>query len=250
MQNKKIFYGFLLVVVLFGFASMAIASVTISGTGIIGTVGSTIDIGSGNTLSMQTVGNGPITIGTGLVTLGGNLKISGLAGSGTKCLHIDNTGAVSAAAADCGTGGGGSQPTIFSSGITVQQSVECAHGTVGTAQLSGLSAGTSGEVTIQTGLSGDVRWQGILLSETTQFTGTGLTVSMGRPGSTTHAEMTNGASFPLGVSTGDLNYFSTRPIPPQIGSTYSLVLNFTVASGNVNASTGSLTWEMCGYKAR
>ncbi|MBI3888908.1 hypothetical protein HY311_03935 [Candidatus Nomurabacteria bacterium] len=249
MQNKKIFYTVLFVFVLFGFASMAAASVTISGTSIIGTVGSTIDIGAGNTLLIQTVGNAPVTIGTGLVTLGGNLKIVGLAGSGTKCLHVDNTGAVGLAAADCGSGGG-SQPTIFSSGTAVQQAVECAHGTVGTAQLSGLAAGASGEVTLQTGISGDVRWQGILLSETTQFTGTNLTVSMGRPGSTTHAEMTNGVNFPLGVGSSDTNYFSTRPIPPQITSTYGVVLNFAVTSGNVNASTGSLTWEMCGYKAR
>jgi hypothetical protein len=63
--------------------------------------------------------------------------------------------------------------------------------------------------------------------------------------------MTNGFLFPLMVSGSDVNYVSTRPIPPQITSTYSIVLNFAVTAGNVNAVTaGSLTWEVCGYAAR
>jgi hypothetical protein len=74
---------------------------------------------------------------------------------------------------------------------------------------------------------------------------------MGRPGSSTHAELTNGVLFPLQVSTGDFNYVSTRPAPPQITGTYNIVLNFAVTSGNVNAATaGSVTWEVCGYAAR
>jgi hypothetical protein len=63
--------------------------------------------------------------------------------------------------------------------------------------------------------------------------------------------MTNGINFPLMVSGGDVNYVSTRPIPPQITGTYSIALNFAVTAGNVNAATaGSLTWEVCGYAAR
>jgi hypothetical protein len=125
--------------------------------------------------------------------------------------------------------------------------------TSGTVSYSALNvAAASREITIQTAVSGNTRWMGIVLSETTQFAGTtGLTVSMGRPGSTTHAEMTNGTAFPLMVSSGDVNYISTRPIPPQITSTYDIVLNFAVTSGNVNAATaGALTWEVCGYAAR
>jgi len=53
------------------------------------------------------------------------------------------------------------------------------------------------------------------------------------------------------VSSGDVNFWTSRPIPPQLTSTYSLVLNFAVTAGNVNAATaGSLTWEVCGYAAR
>ena len=268
MEIKKILHLSFLFVVLFGFTSLAVASVTISGTSIIGTVGSTIDIGAGNTLLMQTLNNGPVTIGSGLVTLGGNLTVTGLGGGGVKCLHVSNTVAITTAAADCGSGGSGTpggsdgqvqvnssgsfagQASIFSGGTKVQRAIECSTGTVSHTALT--TAAASQEITIQTAMSGDVRYDSIVLSETTQFAGdTGLTVSMGRPGSTTHAEMTNGINFPLQVSAGDFNFLETRPIPPQITSTYNLVLNFAVTSGNVNtASAGVLTWEVCGHSAR
>ncbi|MBL8031638.1 MAG: hypothetical protein JNK33_04930, partial [Candidatus Doudnabacteria bacterium] len=38
------------------------------------------------------------------ITLGGNLTVTGLAGAGTKCIHVDNSGLLSTAAADCGSG--------------------------------------------------------------------------------------------------------------------------------------------------
>jgi hypothetical protein len=109
----------------------------------------------------------------------------------------------------------------------------------------------SQEITIASGVAGTYRWDQVLLSETTQFTGTtGLTASIGRAGTTTNAEMT-GTQFPLMVSSGDTNYWSARPVPPQLTSTYNVVVNFTVTSGNVNAATaGQLTWELCGYAAR
>jgi hypothetical protein len=112
------------------------------------------------------------------------------------------------------------------------------------------AAAASQEITIQTGISGNARWDQIMVSETTQFAGaTGLTVSMGRPG-TNNMEMT-GAQVPLMVSSGDANYWTARPIPPQLTGTYAIVLNFAVTSGNVNAATaGALTWEVCGYAAR
>jgi hypothetical protein len=149
-----------------------------------------------------------------------------------------------------GGGGGSTQASVFSGGTRVTNAVECARGTTSYTALT--AAAASQEITIQTGISGDVRYSEVLLSETTQFASTtGLTVSVGRPGSTTNAELTNGAVFPLMVSAGDVNYVSTRPIPPQITSTYNIVLNFSVTSGNVNAATaGSLTWEVCAYAGR
>lgn len=140
------------------------------------------------------------------------------------------------------------QSSIFSGGTLVQRAVECASGTTNYTALT--AAASNQEITIQTGISGNLRWDHVQVSETTQFSGTtGLTVSMGRPG-TNNYEMT-GALVPLMVSSGDANFWSARPIPPQLTGTYSVVLNFAVTSGNVNAATaGVLTWEVCGYAAR
>ena len=139
------------------------------------------------------------------------------------------------------------QSSIFSGGTRVQRAVECASGTTNYTALT--AAAANQEITIQAGISGNVRWDQVTVSETTQFSGTtGLTVSMGRPG-TNNYEMT-GAQVPLMVSSGDANFWTARPIPPQLMGTYSVVLNFAVTSGNVNAATaGALTWEVCGYSA-
>jgi hypothetical protein len=140
------------------------------------------------------------------------------------------------------------QTSIFNGGTVVQRAVECASGTTNYTALT--AAATSQEVIIQTGISGNVRWDQVAISETTQFAGTtGLTVSMGRPGSNNH-EMT-GAQVPLMISSGDANFWSSRPIPPQLTGTYSIVLNFAVTSGTVNTATdGAVTWEVCGYSVR
>ena len=57
---------------------------------------------------------------------------------------------------------------------------------------------------------------------------------MGRPG-TNNYEMT-GLWCHLAISSGDTNFWNARPTPPQLTGTYSLVLNFAVTSGNVNAT--------------
>jgi hypothetical protein len=152
------------------------------------------------------------------------------------------------AAVGGGGGGGSSQASIFSGGTLVQRAVECASGATSYTALT--AAAANQEITIQTGISGNVRWDQVTVSETTRFAGTvGLTVSMGRPGAN-NSEMT-GALVALMVSGGDANFWTARPIPPQLTSTYPIVLNFAVTSGNVNAATaGVLTWEACGYAAR
>jgi hypothetical protein len=141
------------------------------------------------------------------------------------------------------------QSSIFSDGAKVQRAVECATGTVPYTSLT--AAATNQEITIQTGISGNVSYDQVLVSETTQFAGTfsGLTVSMGRPG-TNDYELT-GTLVPLMVSSGDTNFWTSRPSPPQLTGTYSVVLNFASTGANVNTATaGNLTWEMCGYAAR
>lgn len=145
-------------------------------------------------------------------------------------------------------GGRGTQTSIFSAGTQVQRSVQCATGAVPYTTLNACAAGISCEITAQTGISGDVRWDNVIMSEATAFTGINagtanqFTVSMGRPGATTNDEM-SGALMPLQVSSGETNFLSTKPIPPALTSTYSVVLNFATAvyygTGTVAATNGS-----------
>ena len=187
---------------------------------------------------------------------GGGSALASCRWSGSAWTALSGGGGGGGGAAGGSTGqvqvnSGGSfagQSSVLSGGTLVQRAMECASGTVPASALT--AAATNQEITIHTGISGKVRWDQVMVSETTQFAGvTGLTVSMGRPG-TNNSEMT-GAQVPLMVSSGDANFWGARPIPPQLTGTYSIVLNFTVTSGNVNAATaGLLTWEVCGYAAR
>lgn len=145
------------------------------------------------------------------------------------------------------------QASIWSGGTLKQRAVECATGTISSTTIAALGAVGFGEITIQTGVAGTTRLEQILISETTRFTGTAwtaLTASMGRTGPTTNAEFT-GVAVPLMQSSGDANFWSARPIPPQLGATYTIVVNFNATGGLMNAATaGLLTWEVCGYAAR
>ena len=49
----------------------------------------------------------------GALTVSGNTKLLTLAGSGTRCVHVDNTGQVSVASGDCGTSGGSASTTLL-----------------------------------------------------------------------------------------------------------------------------------------
>ena len=136
-----------------------------------------------------------------------------------------------------------SQASVFDSGtVRVVNGNEVRSGTILYSALS--ATAVSQEVIIQGGItpiSGNVRWDHILMSETTQFTGvTGLTVSMGRPGSN-NTEL-SGSIMALLQSSGDLNFWNSRPSPPQLGSTYTVVLNFSTVPyysvGTLTATNG------------
>lgn len=76
-MNKKIFV-FLILLLVVSFSTESFASLTFTSNAITGTTASSIDLGAGNTLSLNTTNNAPITTGTGLVTLGGSLKVTSL----------------------------------------------------------------------------------------------------------------------------------------------------------------------------
>ena len=73
-MNKKILSVLILLLVV-SFSTTALASLTFTTDAITGTSASGIDLGAGNTLSLNTTNNAPITTGAGLVTLGGNLSV-------------------------------------------------------------------------------------------------------------------------------------------------------------------------------
>jgi hypothetical protein len=90
----------------------------------------------------------------------------------------------------------------------------------------------------------------VLVAESTQFGGTGITstkLSLGRPGST-NDELLPQTAF---MQSSGNNWFAfDRPQPPVIGAanTYSLVLAVRTAGGNVSGLTaGAAYYEVCGY---
>jgi hypothetical protein len=62
------------------------------------------------------------------------------------------------------------QTSIFSGGTLAQRAMECTSGTTSYSALT--AAAPSQEITIQTGISGNIRWDHVTISETTQFAGT------------------------------------------------------------------------------
>ncbi len=130
--------------------------------------------------------------------------------------------------------------------------IKCVHGKVVATDLT--AASPSQEITILSGVPGNTRWEQITLSEHVRFMGrtdvaVALSVSAGRPGPTNNNELT-GVSLPLEVSSNDTNYWTSRPIPPQLSGSYDVVLNFSATPGNVNQTTaGELAWEACTYLA-
>lgn len=79
---KKILSIFVLVLTL-SFSTQAFASLTFTNDAITGTTASTIDLGAGNTLSLQTMSNGAINLGSGLLTSTGSATFGGNVGIGT-----------------------------------------------------------------------------------------------------------------------------------------------------------------------
>jgi hypothetical protein len=133
-----------------------------------------------------------------------------------------------------------------------QSSSSCRCGTVGAGSLTAPSI--SQEVTILTGLSGTFRFDHVMVQETGRFSSDGagdLVVGVGRANSGTDVV----SPFPLKSDSAPNNVLYERPHPPQMTGAYDLVLNFKSSSplgdGTVsNFSSGSVTWEVCGYNVQ
>ncbi len=133
-----------------------------------------------------------------------------------------------------------------------QSSSSCRCGTVGASSLTAPSI--SQEVPILTGLSGTFRFDHVMVQETGRFSSDsvgGLVVGVGRANS--GADVVS--PFPLKSDAAPHNVLYERPHPPQLTGAYDLVLNFKssapLGDGTVsNFSSGSVTWEVCGYNAQ
>lgn len=130
--------------------------------------------------------------------------------------------------------------------------VSCWCGTVSAAALT--STAVSQEVPIVPGLSGNFRFDHVLLQETKPFSSDmvgKLTVSVGRP--TIDSDVI--PEYGLKSTTAPYSFLYDRPGPPVITGVYSLVLNFVGSSplgtGTLsNLDAGSLNWEVCGYQVQ
>lgn len=156
---KKIFIVSVFVLT-FSFSATAFASLTFTTDSIIGTTSSTIDVGAGNTLSVQTTGNGPVTMGSGLVTMGGDSKIGGVLSIGgtdlddTKYVNVNiagvngvtTYGGYFSVAGDGGTYGDNETSITGLRGIATRTSGEYTHGGI---------VGVQGQAIINSGISSD-----------------------------------------------------------------------------------------------
>jgi hypothetical protein len=133
-----------------------------------------------------------------------------------------------------------------------QSSSSCRCGAVGAGALTAPSI--SQEVPILTGLSGTFRFDHVMVQETGRFSSDSvadLAVGVGRANSGTDVV----SPFALKSDTAPNNVLYARPHPPRLTGAYDLVLNFKSSSplgdGTVsNFSSGSVTWEVCGYNAQ
>jgi hypothetical protein len=120
------------------------------------------------------------------------------------------------------------------------------------------AAAQTQEIEIMNNVPGSQRWEQIQLCITDRFLGqTRVTASMGRPG-TNHNEMT-GTDVPMADSSGNAVCWTSRPTPGQFIGPYSVVIALNAWSkdpvsgaeipGDLSKLTsGSLTWEACGYQ--
>jgi hypothetical protein len=133
----------------------------------------------------------------------------------------------------------------------VQPSFSCRCGLVGASSLTAQS--NSQEVLILNGLAGSFRFDHVLLRETTRFlsdSAASLVVGVGRP--TLGPDVVS--PFRLKSDSAPYSFWYERPTPPQLTGAYDLVLNFKASAplgdGAVsNFSSGTVTWEVCGYNA-
>jgi hypothetical protein len=131
----------------------------------------------------------------------------------------------------------------------VRPGTSCRCGTVGAGSLTAKSSVQ--EVPILSGLTGSFRFDHVLLRETRRFSSDSvgsLAVGMGRQNG--KADVLSPFSLKSDLAPDNFSY--ERPVPPQRTGAYDLVLHFkassTLGDGDAsNFSSGTVSWEICGY---
>ena len=129
--------------------------------------------------------------------------------------------------------------------------LSCWCGSVGAASLN--SADSSQDVPMLTGLAGNFRLDHVLIQETTPFTAALVNQLRVSVRSTTGVDLIS--AFNLGSEITPQNFAYVIPAPVALTGAYDLVLHFTGSAplaidGSSNFSSGSITWEVCGYQVR
>lgn len=209
-------------VLLLGMPAAALAGITLSNTAITGdssfanitgVASMVLDLGAGNTLSLQTTNNGPITTGSGLVTIGGNFLVNGtssLSTSSIASLRVTGTSTLSG----------------ISDIVNIDRS-----GTI--------SIGTSSATTITLGRSGQTLNINSSLSAVTS-TVTALTVGSGGTNISKHFSTTSSLTFGVIAST---TCASLSAAVSGANATDTVIATPTpVASGIDTVSTTWVAW--------
>lgn len=212
------------------FASLTLTSSSVASDGSLtlsGAADSTWDLGSGSTLSLQTSNNGPITTGTGPLTVGGNLGFGSTTHAGIKLNNLTTTQRNALTSPSSGM-------TIYN---TTAGEVQIYNGSTW-GSVGGLTVGTT---TITSGSTGRVLYDnaGALGEMTTTGTGTILalatspaftTPDLGTPSA---AVLTNASGTAASLTAGHVTSATfTTALTINTGT-----LTLTANSGNTSVLT-------------
>ncbi len=215
MRHEK-FYIIIILVLTLSFSTQAFASLTFTSNVITGTTASSIDLGAGNDLSLQTTGNGAINLGSGLLTslgsavFGGNLGIAGTVIDDSRYINLNVTGidgvtshgGYFSVSGNGGTLGDNETSLIGVRGIATRASGEFTHGAI---------VGVLGNAYLNSGISTDN--MASLIGETQNIGGD--------------------INQAYGVYTNVLSYTSTAHIDTAYGvySDVNAITNATISDG-------------------
>ena len=193
----------------------------------------------GNTSTSAGTGYTPTKIAT--IAPPGNLQLAGLAGTGSRCLHTDTNGNVSATASDCGAGGGGGITSI-NGDTTAAQTIAGGSGvtitpTTGTTTISSSPDFPVNQITTTTTLTvSDFQNCGFKYVASGTFTIT-LPINTSQPANGTCVIVSNYGSGTITIARNgqNINGGTVNPtIPPATGGSSIQPASMLIVSDSTN----------------